>query len=202
MIRHVFAALRRRSRARRYGHLHDVLKLDAQTGPILDLGGGPASFFAAMFPRGNQIVLVDIDYAAARRARQRLPALGVVVADGERLPFPDGAFAATVCNSVIEHVDHPGRLAAEIRRVSRTYFVQTPNGRFPLETHSHIAIPFYNWIRWPRVRRWVCRPFGASYTYVDSVRYLTEARLQELFPDAVQASEKVLGMRKSFYIYR
>ena len=202
MIRRVFAALRRRSRQQRYRHVRDVIRVESQAGPILDLGGGPASFFAGMFPRPEQVFLVDISPTEAQRAKQRKPALRVIVADGERMPFADVSFSATVCNSVIEHVSDPRSLSAEIRRVSRAYFVQTPNGKFPLETHSYIAIPLYNYIPWRWMRRWICRLFGANYVYVSTVRYLSEARLKELFPHAVLTYEKVLGLKKSFYIYR
>lgn len=200
MIQRLFASLRRRSRDKRYRQVRDVLNVESQNGFILDLGGGPASFFAGMFPCPEQVVLVDINLADARQARRLRPSMGAVVANGEQLPFADGTFSATVCNSVIEHVDDPTRLSREICRVSRTYFVQTPNGRFPLETHSYIAIPFYNWIPLQRVKRWICRLFGANYAYVSSVRYLSETKLKELFPNADLIYEKAFGLTKSFYI--
>ncbi|MGE0705183.1 MAG: methyltransferase domain-containing protein [Vicinamibacterales bacterium] len=202
LIRRMFGSLRQRSRAERYRHIHNVLALDSTTGFLLDLGGGPASFFAAMFPQTGRIVLVDIDLAEARRAKRHLPALRVVVADGSRLPFADRAFSATVCNSVIEHVTEPRVLAMEVRRVSGAYFVQTPNGRFPLETHSHVAIPMYNWLPSRRLKHWVCRLLGADYGYVSSVRYLSETQLKEFFPDASLTYEQVLGLTKSFYVTR
>jgi SAM-dependent methyltransferase len=146
-------------------------------------------------------VLVDIDYKEAQKAKQRLPALRVIVADGEHLPFTDAAFAATVCNSVIEHVANPSALSGEIRRVSRAYFVQTPNGRFPLETHSYIAIPFFCWLPGQPLKRWVCRLFGADYAYVNGVHYLNEANLREFFPGTSLTFERVLGLKKSFYVH-
>jgi hypothetical protein len=108
----------------------------------------------------------------------------------------------TTCNSVIEHVDDPDALAAEVRRVSWGYFLQTPHGGFPLETHSFIAIPFYNLIPWMWLRRFVSKIFRANFEYVSSVRYLPEQRLRFLFPEATITYEKVLGLRKSFYVYR
>jgi hypothetical protein len=92
-------------------------------------------------------------------------------------------------------------VAAEIRRVGQSYFVQTPNGDFPLETHSFVGMPLYNHIPWQGARRLVCKLFGAKYDYVCSVRYLTEARLQSMFPKATIAHERVCGLVKSFYIY-
>ena len=136
---------------------------NSSDGFVLDLGGGPASFFAAMFPRPEQIILLDIAYNAAHQAKQKQPSLHVIVADGDRLPLGDDSIEMTVCNSVIDHVADPDALAAEIHRVSQSYFLQTPNGSFPLETHSFIAIPFYNFIPWVWLRRFGCKLFGANF---------------------------------------
>ena len=144
---------------------------------------------------------MDIAYNAAHLAKRKQPALHVIVADGDRLPLGDGSIEMTVCNSVIEHVDNPDALATEIRRVSQGYFLQTPNGDFPLETHSFIAIPFYNFIPWVWLRRFVCKIFGANFEYVSSVRYLPERKLRLLFPEATITYEKALGLKKSFYVF-
>jgi SAM-dependent methyltransferase len=197
----VFARLRRRSRLRRYGRIQALLGVEALAGPLLDLGGGPASFFAALYPRPEQIVLVDVDGEEVARARERQPAISAVVADGERLPLARGSVAAAICNSVIEHVDDPGALAGEIRRVARSYFLQTPNGRFPLETHSFVAIPFYHLLPSRRLKGLACRLFGGDPAYIGRVRYLSEPALRRLFPEARVAYERVLGLRKSFYVY-
>lgn len=201
MIRRVFGAFRQRFRRRRYLRIRDLVEIESLAGFILDLGGGPASFFAAMFPKPEQVILVDIDYNQACRAKRNQSALHIIVADGGRLPLADCSVDITVCNSVIEHVDDPAALAAEIRRVSWGYFLQTPNGGFPLETHSFVAIPFYNYLPWVKLRRFVCKMFRADFDYVSNVRYLPEQRLQLLFPEARITHEKVLGFTKSFYVY-
>ena len=201
MIRKAFDLLRQRFRRRRYLQIRDLIGIKISTGFILDLGGGPASFFAAMFPRPERIILLDVNYDLTSHAKQRQPALHAIVADGRRLPLADCSIDMTICNSVIEHVTTPKVLASEIRRVSQSYFLQTPNGDFPLETHSFIAIPFYNFIPWIWLRRFVCKMFGANFEYVNDVRYLPESRLKIFFPEATIANEKVLGLKKSFYVY-
>lgn len=201
MVRTIFKTLRRHLRRRRYQKINRLLALDALAGPILDLGGGPASFFTAIFPRREQVILLDLCTSAVRMARQRYPGLMAVVADGGRLPFTNASIAATICNSVIEHVHDPVAFAAEVRRVSQRYFIQTPNGAFPLETHSLIAIPCYNLIPWRRLRRLLCRIFGADFAYIESVRYLTEPQLRQLFPEAKLEYEMIAGLKKSFYLH-
>jgi SAM-dependent methyltransferase len=167
---------------------------------MLDLGGGPASFFATMFPKPERVILLDVDFNLAFQAKQKRPGLHAIVADGEHLPLADCTVDMTICNSVIEHVDNPAALAREIRRVSRGYFLQTPNGNFPLETHSFIAIPFFHLIPWMWLRQFVCRLLGANFEYVSNVRYLPEQTLAFFFPEALITYEKVLGLKKSFYV--
>ena len=68
------------------------------------------------------------------------------------LPFADGEFDLVYCSSVIEHVPPARRaaFAAEIRRVGRGWFVQTPAFSFPLEPHS--LLPGAHWLP-PALRR-------------------------------------------------
>ena len=72
--------------------------------------------------------------STSRRARStRGP---FVQADAtERLPFDDGAFDLAYSSSVVEHVAPARRaaFAAEVRRVARGWFVQTPAWSFPIE---------------------------------------------------------------------
>ena len=201
MMRKGFDLLRRHFRQGRYLQIRNLMKVESRTGVILDLGGGPASFFAARFPRPEQVILLEINQALACQAKQKQPALHVIVADGERLPLADCSIEIIVCNSVIEHVDHPDALAAEMRRVGQGYFLQTPCRDFPLETHSFIAMPFYSLIPWMWLRRLVCKVFKANFEYLSSVRYLSEQGLRLLFPEAVITHERVLGLKKSFYVY-
>ncbi len=201
MIRNLITKLRHHFRSIRYNSLSDLLDLaEYSQGYIIDLGGGPASFFAALYPNPQAIILIELEYDLAQKAKKRLPDLNVIVADGEKLPFARQSVSATICNSVIEHVNMPSNLANEIQRVSQRFFVQTPNVRFPVETHSYIAIPLYNQIPWIRLRRLLCYLFGGNYDYISSVYYLSEKELRRLFPQANLYYEKSLGLKKSFYL--
>lgn len=201
IIKKIFSSLRQYFRQKRYLKIKSIARVESLRGFILDLGGGPASFFAAKFPRPEQVILLEINHNEAYQARQKQPMLHVIIADGECLPIASYSIDMTISNSVIEHVNNPTALAKEIQRVSKRYFLQTPNGDFPLETHSFVAIPFYNFIHWKWLQRLVCRLFGANFEYVNSVRYLPEQRLKSLFLDASISYERVLGFKKSFYVY-
>jgi SAM-dependent methyltransferase len=66
------------------------------------------------------------------------------VLDG--LPFADGEFDLAYCSSVIEHIAPGDRaaFAAELRRVARGWYVQTPAFSFPIEPHA--LLPFAHWL--------------------------------------------------------
>ncbi len=200
-LHNFFIRIRRGVRQRRYKVMADIAGIESLDGLILDLGGGVASFFASLYPDPSRVVLIDIDPKKAALARKQQPKIQVVVGDAERLPFAGNSLRFTVSNSVIEHVNDPDAMAFEVNRVSQGYFLQTPNGAFPIETHSFIPIPFYNHIpaRW--IRKLLCALFRANYDYISTVRYLSEQKLKLLFPNAKLLYEKILGLKKSFYVY-
>lgn len=91
--------------------------------PILDAGAGPGNSAMLLAARGVRVVGLDVDAARLSRLADRLRQapvpcdVGVVVANGERLPFPDATFGLVFCNSVLEHVDDDRRMIAECSRV-------------------------------------------------------------------------------------
>ena len=199
MFRKLFLLLRTSFRQRRYQHFWRNTGKYENDGLWLDLGGGPGSYFLAEFSRTQRVILLDLDHSLLQRARAISPNIQCVVADGENLPFRDGAFACIFCNSVIEHVQNPEALARNIQRAGLHFFVQTPNGDFPLETHSAIPIPFFQLMP-VKMKRLICKRLGASFDYVSSVTYVSEADLRRFFPSASVEHERFLGMVKSFYI--
>jgi SAM-dependent methyltransferase len=60
----------------------------------------------------------------------------MVEADGQFLPFADGAFDYVICLHVLEHVEDPHLLLSEIMRVSSRGYIETP---------SEIGERLYGW---------------------------------------------------------
>lgn len=135
-----------------------------------------------------------------------------VVGDGCALPFADGAFDVVFSNSVIEHLGTRARqetFAREVRRVGRTYYVQTPNRWFPVE--PHLITPFVHYLphRWQRAlypyTLWALlyRPtpadMDANYA---QIRLLDRREFASLFPDASLVTERVAALAKSFIAQR
>jgi hypothetical protein len=106
-----------------------------------------------------------------------------VLADAtQRLPFADKEFDLAYSSSVIEHIarDRRAAFAAELRRVSRGWFVQTPAFSFPIEPHA--LLPLAHWLP-ARARRAYWR-LGAAGAWED-IALLRRRELEELFGPAV-----------------
>lgn len=142
----------------------DALAEIAQFAPhdnarVLDLGAGMGGFAVAMQRAGARIVASDYNFAyceisrtRARRYDLNLPAL---VAAGEGLPFANASFHLVTCWDVLEHVQDPTRLLAEIARVLNDdgiAFVTVINRFALVDPHYHLR--FVNYLP---------RPLGEKY---------------------------------------
>jgi hypothetical protein len=172
---------------------------------VLDIGGTPDVWdLVEVKPR---VTLVNMPRAGEAMTAQW------VAADGCALPFRDGAFDVVFSNSVIEHVgniDRQRRFAAEVRRVGRAYWVQTPNRWFPVE--QHLLTPLVHWLPQPWQQRLVprwnlwsvlvpARPDQRQFYighYLRDVRLLGLRDLRVLFPDAQILRERFCGWTKSW----
>lgn len=173
---------------------------------ILDVGGAPETW--ELLREHPRVTLLN----TPRTKDEMTRAAGWVAGDGRALPFRDGAFDIVFSNSVIEHVgdrDSQRRFAAEVMRVGRGYWVQTPNRWFPVE--QHLLTPLVHWLpakwqRWvvPRFTVWsmLTRPsddrrrFYLDH-YLRDVRLLAARELGEMFPAARVLRERSCGWTKS-----
>lgn len=146
-------------------------------------------------------------------ARASRGSVEYVLGDGKSVPYADREFDICFSNSTIEHVftfDEQKRFAAEVRRVGRGVWVQTPARSFPFEPHW--LSPFVHWLPkgWQRrlgrnftVYGWMLRPPTADVArLVDELRLLTYREMQELFPDCEIRRERFLGLTKSYLAVR
>ena len=126
-----------RARARRHARFFALTGLEPGM-RVVDVGCG------ALGLRGlePELDITGVDLAP----RPDYPGPFVQADATERLPFDDGAFDLAYSSSVVEHVDPARRaaFAAEIRRVARGWFVQTPAWSFPIEPHA--LLPFAHWL--------------------------------------------------------
>jgi ubiquinone/menaquinone biosynthesis C-methylase UbiE len=144
------------------------------------------------------------------------PRFSSVVGDARRLPFANAEFDVVFSNSVIEHVGDYGdqyRMAQEIRRVGKRYFVQTPNRYFPIE--PHVVLPFFQFLplsarvwlvsllrmqRIEQIRR-ISTMKAKFQRYFGAIRLLSRYEIKQLFPEATVQAELFCGLAKSFMAY-
>jgi SAM-dependent methyltransferase len=176
--------LARRARARRHERFFALTRLQ-QGARVLDVGCGQLGLRA--FEPSLQITGVDL------HERPSYPGPFVRADAAEGLPFAGGEFDLVYCSSVIEHVPPERReaFAAEIRRVGRGWFVQTPAYSFPIEPHS--LLPAAHWL--PAGLR---RPYwrlGAAGGW-EEISLLRRGELEALFGPA--RAERFAGLAKSW----
>ena len=178
---------------------------------ILDVGGTPFNWLLLdVRPRVTIVNMPRAGEAVDTRFQ-------CMFADGRRLPFRDHAFDIVFSNSVIEHVgvwESQRQFAAEIARVGRAHWVETPNRRFPVEQHlltpllhflppawqRRVARKFTVWalIEQPSPDRW---EFYIEH-YLRDIRLLDAGDLRRLFPGAEIVRERLCGWTKSLIAVR
>ncbi len=161
-----------RARSRRHTRFFALARL-APGARVLDLGCGRIGL-RALEP-GLDITGVDL------QERPDYPGPFVRADAAAGLPFGDDEFDLVYCSSVIEHVAPARReaFAAELRRVGRGWFVQTPAFSFPLEPHS--LLPAAHWLPVGLRRRYW--RLGAAGGW-EEISLLRRAEVQRLFGPA------------------
>jgi hypothetical protein len=172
---------------------------------ILDVGGTDYFWKKSQIPNipGVRITLLNL-----HSEKTTHPHIISMIGDATDMSeFADKKFDLVFSNSVIEHLynfENQRKMADEIKRVGRKYFIQTPNKYFPIE--AHYAIPFAQYLpkilvyflltrtKISRFRRWEQK---AAQQYLDEIRLLNASEMKVLFPDSKLLRERVLGLTKS-----
>ena len=88
---------------------------------VLDVGCGPGALTAELVMRLGPAAVAAVDpsdpFVAAARARY--PGVNVLKASAEQLPFPDGAFDASLAQLVVHFMSDPVAGLTEMARVTR-----------------------------------------------------------------------------------
>lgn len=98
-------------------------------GKLLDIGCGNGTFLSRMREAGWEVIGIEPDPMAARRAQARY-GINVVAGSLEDAKLPDSSFDAISLSHVIEHVHDPITLLAACRRILKPrglVTVLTPN---------------------------------------------------------------------------
>ncbi|HEY5298470.1 MAG TPA: methyltransferase domain-containing protein [Verrucomicrobiae bacterium] len=177
---------------------------------LLDVGGYPGSWTSQ--PQSvRQIDTLNVHGVSWKATDFPRHHIKILVGDGCSLIMPDKSYDIGFSNSVIEHVgswDRQQQFAAEIRRVAKALWVQTPAYECPIE--PHYLTPFIHYF--PRsfqkkiLRRftvwgWLQRPTTAQINeMVKTTRLLRKSEMLELFPDCEIITERLFGVLPKSYI--
>lgn len=179
-----------RARIRRHAAL--ISLTDLRPGArVLDLGCGPL---------GLRAFAPDLDVTGVDRLpKPEYPGPFVQADVTGPLPFADEEFDLAFSSSLLEHLapaDRPG-FAAELRRVARGWWVQTPAYSFPIEPHA--LLPGAHWLP-PALRRPYWR-LGVAGDWED-IALLRRGELAALLPGGEIHAERAGPLAKSWISVR
>jgi hypothetical protein len=202
-------SLASRLRRKRFAFFKALLDEVPRPLRILDVGGTDAFWCDSdlLDDAGVGVTLLNVAFHSPGS-----PRVDHVCGDARALEFDDRSFDIVYSNSVIEHVGGTAeqrRMAREIQRVGRRYFVQTPNYYFPIE--PHFLFPGFQFLPVP-VRARLLNSFDLGWSkrepdlasareIVDSVKLLKRREFAEFFPGSTIYDERYLGLTKSFIAY-
>ncbi|WP_110354145.1 methyltransferase domain-containing protein [Methylobacterium sp. B4] len=188
-----------RMRRKRMNHFFEAMNISTDK-KIIDLGGHQKIWNAADLPL--QITILNLPGAVntSEHAQHRF-----VFVEGDACDvrgFADNTFDVVFSNSVIEHVGSAhdrAKFAREVRRLGKSYWVQTPSKFFPIEAHN--GMPFWwfypSWVRKRFIDRWR-RNLPAWTEMVEGTDIVSYSELRDLFPEAKIFVEKFYGIPKSY----
>jgi len=178
---------------------------------ILDVGGTETYWERMRFINNTNIIITLLNLEKVPTKKSNFLSIKGDACDMSL--FKDKQFDIVFSNSVIEHlfsIDNQKKMAAEIMRVGKSYFVQTPNYFFPIEPHW--LFPFFQFLPF-KIRVILTKNFNLGHykksvneddaiKRVSEVKLLTEKQMKELFPEGKVYLETILGLVKSITMYR
>ena len=198
-----------RARTRRFAQFEALAARLPRPLRILDVGGTNEFWENRGWAGRRDVHISSLNLEAHEQRHDNILALAGDATDLSR--YAAGSFDIVFSNSVIEHLftlEQQRRMAAEVQRVGKSYWVQTPNFWFPMEPHFHI--PGWQWmpldLRVSIIRRWRCGWRGPcpdpkrARDLVSEVRLMSQRELKSAFPGANVVAERFCGLVKSWIV--
>lgn len=196
-----------KQRAQRFAQLSEFVREMLRPIRIIDIGGTNEFWEAGGWADNDEVQITLVNHVSQPQIHSNITPLQ---GDATQLKEHETqSFDLAFSNSVIEHLftfDAQSKMAGEVQRVGRHYWVQTPNYWFPIEPHFH----FLGWqwlpesVRVGILRRKRCGWRGKTPNVdrarelVREVRLMTRSELSRLFPNGEIRAEKSCGLVKSW----
>lgn len=202
-------SLSNKFRKKRFRYFKDLIKDIPKPVKILDVGGTQSFWEQMNFTSPDE---VNITILNNETVSITLPNFKFISGDAADLHmFKDFEFDAVFSNSVIEHLtgtDKQRKMAKEIIRLGKKYFVQTPNYYFPLE--PHFLFPFFQFLPY-NFKIFLLMNFNLGWykkqkksetagEIINSINLLTYKQLKDLFPSSNIVKEKIFLLTKSHIV--
>lgn len=175
---------------------------------VLDVGAEIATScveglqFIDLYPWKNRISAINLSASHVSSIKIQYPEIEAVVGDACELPWPDKSFDVVYSNAVIEHLgslNKQQKMAAEIMRVGKRWFVMTPNRWYPFE--FHMRLPFvtllpgrgYLWAGRIVAYNHVKRKYALANRRRNDLRLMTTRDLKRCF-----AGSRIIKLRVTF----
>jgi len=195
-------------RRRRFALFQSLLAQVERPVRILDIGG-TEEYWKMMNLDDDQVFITLLNI---QQENVSISNMDSIAGDARDIQIQDRSYDIVFSNSVIEHVgtyDDQSKMADEVRRIGKRYFVQTPNRYFPLE--PHFLFPLFQFLP-VKMRILMLQNFDLGWfkretdsvkarDIVESIRLLNKTEFSRLFPEATIYEERFFGLTKSFIVY-
>ena len=107
---------------KKFSHLWNIIPKDVKT--ILDVGGGIGGFYYTIPDQTKyKYLLVDVSGEAIMKAKENnIESLQFDI-DNKPLPFADNSFDLIIACDILEHLNNPWAVLAEMTRVTKKYII-------------------------------------------------------------------------------
>lgn len=203
-------SLANKFRRKRFKLFMDFIKDFPRPVKILD-AGGTVNYWEQVGIAGNEefeITIVNLEIP------QNMLYNNIILAKGDVTDlsmFRDKSFDIVFSNSVIEHIptaEGRQRMADEIKRVGKSYFIQTPNYYFPFE--PHFLLPLFQYYP-KRFKIFLLTHFNTGWfkkcennevalRLLENNKLLKPVELKSYFPSSKIFYEKFLLFNKSIIV--